>query len=238
MAETKINYQKILRTADTSNLTDRELRMYIAIANRINIDGFCEASNEHFQNHFKVSERSVSEMISSLKEKGLITVIQNKHKHKRHIYLNGYKLVERPYTPITNENVMTPEQLQFHKLLPDRDIDCDWPQDMDMNLVCEEIQKSYFLKKARNMSLKSFVKLYDRIISGGYRDTGFMNEKDSFSCRRNYTKKQIASIIRTQEDLDELFPDDELSDNDKLSDEDIERRFFNSFFQDPKDIEI
>lgn len=196
MSETKINYQKILRTADTSNLTDRELRMYIAIANRINIDGFCEASNEHFQNHFKVSERSVSEMISSLKEKGLITVIQNKHKHKRHIYLNGYKLVERPYTPITNENVMTPEQLQFHELLPDRDIDCDWPQDMDMNLVCDEIKKSYFLKKARNMSLKSFVKLYDRIIAGGYRDTGFMNEKDAFSTGRDYTSEELNSYFQ------------------------------------------
>lgn len=199
----KIDYEKILKTADKSNLSDGELKIFIAIASRLNDNGFCETSNEFFCKKFKKCERTITAWIAGLEEKEIIKCIFNSHKHKRHIYIKAVGLVKKPFQPITNPNLMTDEQYKFHQILPDRDIDCEWDPELDIDAVIAEIKKSYFLRN-NNMSLSSFKKLYNKVISGAYRDVGFMgtNPKPNFSCRRNYTDKEIESLVQDIEDIE------------------------------------
>jgi len=198
-----IDYEKILKTADKLGLTDGELRMFIAIVARINSDGFCETSNETFMRKFFKSERTITSWISSLEDRNIIRTIFNNHKHKRHIYIRMPGLVKTPYQPITNPNFMTDEQYKFHQILPDRDIDCEWDPALNMDAVISEIKKSYFLRN-NNMSLASFKRNYNKIISGAYRDQGWIgtNAKPNFSCRRNYTKEEINSVIQDIDDIE------------------------------------
>ena len=197
----QIDYEKILRTADKSGLNGYEMKMFVAIATRINEKGFCETSNEIFTRHFGVSERTITSWINALEEKKLIQCIQNRHKHKRQIYLKMNGLVKVPFEPITNENLMTEAQYKFHKALPDRDIDCEWDPALDMDAVIDEIKKSYFLRNC-NMQLSSFKANYNKVIAGVYRDPGFMGvNAKPVGCQREYTRAEMNSLFQDPEDI-------------------------------------
>ena len=195
-----IDFEKILRTADKSNLADGELRMFIAIASRINEYGFCETSNDTFCKKFHKCERTITSWISSLEQKEVIKVIFNSHKHKRHIYMKVAGLVKLPYQPITNENLMTESQLKFHQYFPNYPIDCDWPGDYDMNAVLSACKKSWFLRNCNMKRLSSFVKYYQKIIDGDFDDMGYKERKPRFM-RRNYTDEECNAMIQ---DIDEI----------------------------------
>ena len=80
--------------------------------------------------------------------------------------------METPYQPLTEDYQMSDAQLKFHRAFPDREIDCDWPiSGYDIDKVIEEINKSSFLMNAKNLSLRSCLKHYNYIVSGGYRDS-------------------------------------------------------------------
>lgn len=197
-----IDFEKILRTADKSNLTDGELRMFIAVASRINEYGFCETSNDTFCRKFNKSERTITSWISSLEKKEIIKVIFNSHKHKRHIYIKVAGLVKLPYQPITNENLMTEAQLKFHKFFPDYPINCDWPAEYDMEAVLSECKKSWFLRNNNMRDLASFKRNYNAIVAGRMTDMSRRNGSDEPNFeQRNYSRAQMNALFQ---DIDEI----------------------------------
>lgn len=168
----KIDYKRIVERMNSPLLTGNELKTYVMIVNNLNSYGFCTLSNETLAKHFGVSERTISLWVGGLDRKQFVNVIYNSHKHCRHIYLKGQKLMETPYQPLTEDYQMSDAQLKFHRAFPEREIDCDWPlYGYDIDKVIEEIHHSSFLMNARNLSLRSCLKHYNYIVSGGYRDS-------------------------------------------------------------------
>ena len=197
----KINYKKILMTADKEQLSDGELRMFIAIASRINNAGYCDISNDLLCKKFDKSERTITAWISSLENKKIIKTIFNRHQHKRYIYIRITGLVKVPYQPITNPNLMSQSQFMFHQVLPDRKIDCEWDTSLDMEALIAEIKKSYFLRN-NSMQLSHFKRRYHEIIDGKYRDSGYIgNPTTKISFHHNHSGEDLNSYFQDPDEI-------------------------------------
>lgn len=84
-------------------------------------------------------------------------------------------------------------QLTFKEAFPNKAIDCDIPANIDLQKLIEEIKLSTWLQKQDNISLKSCIKLYEKIIAGAYRN--YKTEADSvldplIQARENRLRRQ------------------------------------------------
>ena len=75
----------VLRKADGADLSGTELKMLLRILLTTNNFGYSAETNYSLQEHFKWSERTVTEAVSGLKKKNIIRVVLNKHKNRRQI---------------------------------------------------------------------------------------------------------------------------------------------------------
>ena len=65
---------------------------------------------------------------------------------------------------------LSPSQQAFKQAFPEKVIDCDIPPDIDIERLIKEVSLSKFLREQPNITLKSCVKLHERILAGNYRD--------------------------------------------------------------------
>ena len=159
---------EMLRKLEDMDLTADEHRVLCRVALQTNAFGYCDESNEVLAKKTKICERNITDIVKSLADRYIVNVIYNRHKHKRLIYIKGY-IDKYEFEPAFEQ--MTEAQKKFKQVFPNRAVDCDWPEWKDVDALLEECKKSSFLmKRATGMSLKSFVKLYDIIMSGTYRD--------------------------------------------------------------------
>lgn len=159
---------EMLRKLEELDVTSNEYRVLCRVALHTNSFGYYDESNEKLSKATNICERSITDIIKSLSDRKIIRVIQNRHRHKRLIYIKGY-IDKYEFEPSFEE--MTPEQQKFKRFFPDRIVDCDWPEHRDIDALLDMCRKSSnTLKKFQGMTLKSFVKLYDVIMSGRYLD--------------------------------------------------------------------
>lgn len=189
---------KILRKAFESNLGDSELKMLLAIALSTNDRGFCAVSNEQFAKRLKTSTRSITGWVATLKNQKVINIVQNNHRHERWIYINGMNFAK--YKSPEDEELSAAQKL-FHEAFPNREIDCDVPDTVDMNKLIFNMRRSRFLRNADNMSLYSCcVKHYKQIMSG-WKDAEDMPFKGNFSTGRNYTREEMNSLFQSVDEI-------------------------------------
>lgn len=164
----------ILREVDSMNLDGREIKLFLHLLVKVNDFGYCDESNEDLAKRMNVSERTITDTVSTLKKKGIINVVQNRHKHRRQIYVR--RLGDNPkYQEEPSFEEMTEAQKKFKTLFPNRTVDCDVPATVNMDELLEEMKRSWWLmNKADNMSLRSCcIKHFKLIMSGHYRDGKF-----------------------------------------------------------------
>ncbi|MDR0462102.1 MAG: hypothetical protein LBG88_02075 [Christensenellaceae bacterium] len=77
---------------------------------------------------------------------------------------------------------------------PNKAVDCDFDDkkyDMDKLIAC--VKARPFLRDHTNITLKSCIKHYDRIITGGYKPAKTPPPKENF-VRHNYTAEEFKSM--------------------------------------------
>lgn len=185
------------QVVNSKNITGDELKLYAIISGSLTGFGWCPRSNEDFAKELGVDERTVSRRLASLAEKRFINIVLNRHKHRRQIYINV------PGTPPLYDDIQiySEGQKKFIEAFPDRMIDADVPEWLDIDLLIDCIKSSDFLSKAKNMSLKSCLERYPAIIAKGYAE--YSNSKTSqFSTSREYDRAAINSIFQKIEDVE------------------------------------
>ena len=192
---------KVMRRAYEKNVDPAELKMLLAVITHTNDRGICATSNEKFAKIMNASPRSITGWLTALKDKRLVNIIQNKHRHERWIYINGLQFTK--YEPPEPEE-MAPEQKMFHEAFPNKEIDCEVPLNVNMGLLINEIKGSTFLRTASNVTLKScVVNHYNKIIKGGYRDDVMgIPENKQKSWERNYSKEEYNSLFQSVDEIE------------------------------------
>lgn len=167
-------FGKIIRRAIEKHLDGNEIKMLGVIALNLDARNSCTKLTKELavimgDEKGPVHENSVKNWVSSLKAKGIINTVQNVHTHRRHIYIKGLES-DKFRTEIAFED-MSEAQRKFKTRYPNRIIDCDVPDNVDMDALLEEMEKSAKLKRWDNMSLFSVcIKHYKAIMSGAWRD--------------------------------------------------------------------
>ncbi len=93
-------------------LTDEEKSLCYLINDYMNEAGYCCLSNKEFAKKLNVSERTISNRIASIEDKGFINVYQNQHLHKRIIYSNRPKRITE-IEPKPTEKELEPKTLRL-----------------------------------------------------------------------------------------------------------------------------
>ena len=97
---------------------------------------------------------------------------------------NENKNVNENLNENENENAgenLSHSQKLFADSFPNKQIDCDFDDNKyNINLLISKIKQSDFLKNQPNITLKSCLKNYDKIIAGGYKDYAPPNPAKSF----------------------------------------------------------
>lgn len=190
---------KIMRRAYEKDVEGQEFKMLMSVAMNTNERGFCSVSNEKFSKRLNASSRSITGWLQELKGKRLINIIQNNHRHERWIYITGLKF-EKYVAPEPEK--MSPEQKLFIKAFPARAIDCEVPDEVDMEKLIYNIQRSKFLRNAHNMSLKSCcIKFYKQIMAG-WQDAEDLPPKSNFSTGRNYTAEEMNGLYQNLDEIE------------------------------------
>ena len=193
----------VLRKADGADLSGTELKMLLRILLTTNNFGYSAETNYSLQEHFKWSERTVTEAVSGLKKKNIIRVVLNKHKNRRQIYICGLVPFGSEYEEPKFEE-MSPEQQKFKKAFPNRIVDCEVPENVDMDALIEQIKKIDWINQAKNMTLKSFVyKYYNKIMNGEWTNSQViqMKPKANFT-QREYTKEEMNSLFQSVDEIE------------------------------------
>lgn len=78
------------------------------------------------------------------------------------------------------------------------------PVGIDMDLLIDKVKKSAFLMKAKNLTLKHCLKLYDKIISGCYDNDikQVHSSNDNVVITHNYTEDELNSFFTNLDNLD------------------------------------
>ena len=181
-------------------LDGNELKMLLNIATRLNVAHYCDTSNKRFVEELKVSERGIANWVSSLAEKGVVTVKQDPHNHKRRIYINGLDRIRYKTEPTWEE--MSEAQRKFKTRFPNRRVDCDVPPDVDMDELLKMIEKSKWVKSAENMGLYSCCVKHYKTIMAGWNDVEDMPRKSNFSCGRDYSREEMNALFQKIEDIE------------------------------------
>lgn len=160
---------KVMRRAREKRLTGSELAMLLELVGSMGIKGYCNDTNLQFAKRIgSACERSVAGWLASLQERGFIKIIRIKRHNERRIYVNGVDFVGKY---VADEKHLSPAQQLFHDEFPNKEIDCEVPDYVNMQLLINKIKESKFLTTADNMSLKSFVEThYFKIIDDRYAD--------------------------------------------------------------------
>ena len=128
----------------------------------------------------------------------------NDTQRTRHIINNKY-ISQREKEPIkhidnniythahTSDSSLSPKQLKFKESFPQRKIDCEVSEQIDIDLLIQKIKESEFLNQVDNMSLKSCISRYDQIINNYYK-TYHKTNNDNFK-QRTYTKEECNSLF-------------------------------------------
>lgn len=195
-------YLQVMLNAETKKLSESVYRFFSHLCLKTNNVNKTTLTNEVLINNLKVSERTISSWLSKLEETGLVNVIHNRHKHERIIYINGTEAVKGFVEP--SYECMSQAQRKFKDRYPNRAIDCEVPENVDMDRLLEEMELSKFLKTCENMSLKSCViKHYDLILKGFWRDSEYkIPQRSNFSTGRNYTREEMNSLFQNIEDFE------------------------------------
>ncbi len=112
-------------------------------------------------------------------------------------FLNEYIALQESHIKPSPEakKGLSEAQSKFAAAFPDKVIDCDIPPQIDIDKLISGVKESEFLKSQSNITLKSCIKYYDKIITGGYKD--FKQNKSSTGnfARTDYTKEQINAMF-------------------------------------------
>lgn len=168
------DFGKIMRRAVEKHLDGNEIKMLAVVALNLDARNSCTKLNKElavFMGDEKgpVSESSITNWLSSLKAKGVVNIIQNSHSHRRHVYIRGLEDLKYRIEPDFED--MSEAQRKFKMKFPNRNIDCDVPDNVDMDALLAEIELSSRLMKWDNMSLKSVcIRHYKAIMAGAWRD--------------------------------------------------------------------
>ena len=185
------------QVVNSKNITGEELKLYAIISGSLTGFGWCPRSNEDFAKELGVDERTVSRRLASLAEKKFINIVLNRHKHRRQIYINV------PGTPPLYDDmqIYSEGQKKFAEAFPDRMIDTDVPEWLDIDLLIDCIKASNFLSSAKNMSLKSCLERYPAIIAKGYAEYR-NNKSSSFSTGRDHSREELNSLWSNIDELE------------------------------------
>lgn len=192
----------VLRKADGADLSGTELKMLLRILLTTNNFGYSAETNYSLQEHFKWSERTVTEAVSGLKKKNIIRVVLNKHKNRRQIYICGFVPFAEYEEPKLEE--MSEAQQKFKKAFPNRVVDCEVPDGVDMDTLIEKIKAINWISQAKNMTLKSFVVThYDKIMTGKWTSSQSIRVKPAANfTQREYTKEEMNALFQSVDEIE------------------------------------
>ena len=179
----------------SNKIGDAELRLYIVISGNLNSFGYCDLSNEKLAKKLNTNERQVTRLVASLVKSGFVNMVLNRRKHRRQIYLN----IQPDVLMETPPESYSPAQKKFADAFPDREIDCDIPDFIDIDLLIEEIKNSRFLTEAKNMSLKSCLDKYLAIISKRY--ANIKRYQPNFK-EREYSKEEMNALFQSIDEIE------------------------------------
>ncbi len=191
---------KVMRKAHERKIFSGAQVMLNAILCTANSKGECRKSNQEFANYLGVSDRSISGWIAELRKHNMIGLCINSHSHCRIIYVRGLGKYQNPET----FNDYSPAQKMFHEAFPDKIIDCEVPDTVDMEALIAEMKKSIWLKASTGMTLKSYaIKHYKRIMRGVFRDDVYLARTGHKpSTERVYTKEEMNSLFQKVEEIE------------------------------------
>ena len=196
---TNAEFVKVLQKAYSNKIYGMELTMLIAILNNCNDKGECRKSNQDYSKQLGASARSKSGWISELRNQGAIGICINSHSHVRIIYIKGIAVYHQPETI----EDMSLGQRMFHEMFPNKRLDCEIPDDVDMLGLMAKIRESTWLRNsAENMTLKSFVKTcYKRIMNNEFSDDA-MRRKFGYLGSRNYSDAEMNSLFQNVDEIE------------------------------------
>ena len=95
---------------------------------------------------------------------------------------------------------MSEAQNKFAAAFPDKIIDCDIPGHIDIDKLIHALRynTSDWFRSQKNITLKSCIKHYNKILDGFYKDFGSGKHTENIM-RRNYTREQLNDIFTDQE---------------------------------------
>lgn len=168
----------LLRSLDEMQLDNNKVAMYLHLLIKTNNFGFCKETNVQLAKHFKVAERTITNWLADLADLKLIRTFTETRNHVRRIYVKALETVKYLEEPAFEE--MTEKQQMFKTAFPTKIVDCDVPDNVDMEVLVQIIKNNEFLANAENMTLKSYcIRHYDRIIAGRFRDKSKRETEES-----------------------------------------------------------
>lgn len=189
-----------MQKAETKKLGDSVYRFLSFLCLRSNNSNCVTLPTQVMAKLLGVCERSVAGWMSTLAAEEILNVVYNRRKRTRYIYITTFekkKFVEPDYKD------MTEAQRKFKDRYPNRAIDCDTPEKIDIDKLLAEMELSTFLKTCDNMSFKSCViKHYDLILTGLWRDAQYKISHSNFSTGRHYTREELNSKMQNIEDIE------------------------------------
>lgn len=181
-------------------LTGVEHKMLFIIALNYNDSEVCELTDAQLSKFTHTGEKKVSNLLTRMVGKDLIKIQFSKDWKRRFIsipILNAKKYINEP-----KFEEMSRDQQKFKLAFPDRKVDCDVPDHVDIDALIKEMKKSeWILSIGTNMHLKSCCfKNFNKIMTGG-----FLFQKPEFDENDLFVRKnQISSEIRNLNE-DELL---------------------------------
>lgn len=117
---------------------------------------------------------------------------------------NAYKKERNKEKKESRENKeFSLSQKKFHDAFPDKAIDCDIPDNCDIDKIIAALRESEFWRTQKNITLKSCIKQYDKLTAGAYKDFKRANNKDTVGFqRREYTKEQLDAMFTSIDDFE------------------------------------
>lgn len=189
-----------------AELNVQEIKLLLFIESRLDTSGKFDKSNEWILSQLKemgqkVVERTLQIWLESLKRTQLITVFIVRRQHKRIIRLNYAK--KRPQDLEYDE--MSPKQKMFQNAFPQRKVNAEVPDTVDMPALIEKIKSSNLLMKMEFTSLQWYIDNYERIMSGEFRNRKEIVTNStcakSLSTTRNYTNEELNSDLKSADEI-------------------------------------
>ena len=115
-------------------------------------------------------------------------------KHKREKVSINCIDINNTHAHAQENEFLSQKQLKFANAFPNKTIDCTIPERIDIDLLIKKIQQSEFLSNCTNLTLKSYVKLYEQIVNDKYKDFKKKSKALNFE-QRTYTQKDFDKLF-------------------------------------------